>query len=114
MKKALRAFEDKAYGSEVAVLYYSGHGIEVNGDNFLIPVDAKLASDRDVKYETILLDDDVPPGDLDPTGNHDVTDATADKGCACSTAGHTPGAPRSLSLLAVGLALTARRRRSAR
>ena len=57
MSEALAAFEEKAAGAEVGLVYYSGHGIEVNGDNFLLPVDVRLASDRDVKYEAILLDD---------------------------------------------------------
>ncbi|MCQ4629096.1 SEL1-like repeat protein [Shinella sp. CPCC 100929] len=57
MSAALATFEQKVAGADIGLIYYSGHGIEVNGDNFLIPVDAKLASDRDVKYETILLDD---------------------------------------------------------
>lgn len=56
MKKALRAFEDKAYGSEVAVLYYSGHGIEMNGTNYLIPTDAVLKSDRDVEDEALAME----------------------------------------------------------
>ena len=56
MKKALRSFEDKAYGAEVAVLYYSGHGIEMNGTNYLIPTDAVLKSDRDVEDEALALD----------------------------------------------------------
>lgn len=57
MSAALASFEQKVSGADIGLIYYSGHGIEVNGDNFLIPVDAKLASDRDIKYETILLDD---------------------------------------------------------
>ncbi|MBX9456255.1 MAG: SEL1-like repeat protein [Rhizobium sp.] len=56
MKKALRAFEDKAFGAEVAVLYYSGHGIEMDGTNYLIPTDAVLKSDRDVEDEALALD----------------------------------------------------------
>lgn len=56
MKKALRSFEDKAYGAEVAVLYYSGHGIEMGGTNYLIPTDAVLKSDRDVEDETLALE----------------------------------------------------------
>jgi uncharacterized protein len=56
MRKALRSFEDKAEGSEVAVLYYSGHGMEMNGQNYLIPVDAVLGSDKDVEDETVALD----------------------------------------------------------
>jgi uncharacterized caspase-like protein len=38
------------------VIYYAGHGIEVSNTNYLIPVDAKLASDRDVTFETVPLD----------------------------------------------------------
>ncbi|HEV7248407.1 MAG TPA: caspase family protein [Shinella sp.] len=57
MSDALARFEAMVAGADIGLIYYSGHGIEVSGDNFLIPVDAKLASDRDVKYETILLDD---------------------------------------------------------
>jgi len=56
MRKALRSFEDKSEGSDVAVLYYSGHGIEMNGQNYLIPVDAVLGSDKDVEDETVPLD----------------------------------------------------------
>ena len=57
MSQVLAAFEEKAAGADIGLIYYSGHGIEVNGDNFLLPVDARLASDRDVKYEAIQLDD---------------------------------------------------------
>jgi TPR repeat protein len=56
MRKTLRNFEDKAEGSEVAVLYYSGHGMEMNGQNYLIPVDAVLGSDKDVEDEALPLD----------------------------------------------------------
>jgi TPR repeat protein len=57
MSAALADFEHKVTGAEIGLIYYSGHGIEVSGENFLIPVDARLASDRDVKYETIVVDD---------------------------------------------------------
>ncbi|WP_170976343.1 caspase family protein [Rhizobium sp. FKL33] len=55
MRKALRTFENKAEGAEVAVLYYSGHGMEMNGENYLIPTDAVLASDKDVEDEALSL-----------------------------------------------------------
>ncbi|MCO6186633.1 caspase family protein [Rhizobium sp. L1K21] len=55
MQKALRDFEDLADGAEVALVYYSGHGMEMNGRNYLIPVDATLKSDRDVADETLVL-----------------------------------------------------------
>jgi Caspase domain len=55
-KRALRDFTRAVASADVAVVYYSGHGIEVGGVNYLIPVDAKLASDFDVDDETISLD----------------------------------------------------------
>lgn len=57
MSEALGSFEAKVTGADIGLIYYSGHGIELDGTNFLIPVDAKLTSDREVKYETIVLDD---------------------------------------------------------
>ena len=54
--KALRSFADAAQGADIAVVYYSGHGLELNGQNYLLPVDAKLASDRDVEDEAVTLD----------------------------------------------------------
>ncbi len=56
MRRAIRDFADKAPGSDIAVICFAGHGIEVDGVNYLIPVDAALASDFDVKDETISLD----------------------------------------------------------
>ena len=53
--KVLRNFEDTAFGADIAVIYYSGHGMEMDGENYLIPVDASLASDRDVVDETVPL-----------------------------------------------------------
>lgn len=56
MLKAIRAFEGSIQNADIGVIYYAGHGIEVNGQNFLIPTDAKLASDKDVEDEAISLD----------------------------------------------------------
>ena len=53
---ALRAFATAALDSEVAVVYFAGHGIEVAGTNYLIPIDSKLAADVDVQDEAISLD----------------------------------------------------------
>jgi TPR repeat protein len=56
MVRALRDFEDAAIGAEVAIIYYSGHGMEMNGQNFLLPVDVALKTDKDVEDEAIPLD----------------------------------------------------------
>jgi uncharacterized caspase-like protein len=44
-RRALRDFADRARDADIAVVYYAGHGIEVDGTNSLIPVDARLRSD---------------------------------------------------------------------
>ena len=55
-KRAIREFLASASTADIAVVYYSGHGIEIGGVNYLIPIDAKLASDFDVDDEAIPLD----------------------------------------------------------
>ncbi|WP_414642335.1 caspase family protein [Bradyrhizobium sp.] len=55
-RRALREFADKAADADIAVIYYAGHGIEVDGSNYLIPVDAKLERDTDVYDEAFSLD----------------------------------------------------------
>ena len=55
LRLALREFSRTAAGADVAVLYYAGHGIEVAGQNYLIPVDAQLANASDVEFEAIGL-----------------------------------------------------------
>ncbi len=55
-KRAIRQFEDLAAEADITVVFYAGHGIEIRGVNYMIPVDAKLASDRDADDEAITLD----------------------------------------------------------
>ena len=55
-RRALRDFADKASAADIAVIYYAGHGIEVDGNNYLIPVDAKLERDNDVLDEALSLE----------------------------------------------------------
>ena len=49
MTEKLLEFGKKAEGADIAVFYYAGHGIAVNGTNYLLPVDADLKSEMDVK-----------------------------------------------------------------
>jgi hypothetical protein len=56
LRQAINDFADMAKDADIAVVYYSGHGIEVNGMNYLIPVDAVLTRDTDVPYETFSLE----------------------------------------------------------
>jgi uncharacterized caspase-like protein len=55
-RRALRDFADRARDADIAVVYYAGHGIEVDGSNYLIPVDARLERDTDVYDEAFSLD----------------------------------------------------------
>jgi uncharacterized caspase-like protein len=55
-RRALRDFADVARDADIAVVYYAGHGMEVEGSNYLIPVDARLERDTDVYDETLSLD----------------------------------------------------------
>lgn len=51
--QALREFATVADSADWAVIYYSGHGIEFGGVNYLVPVDAQLKVDRDIDFETV-------------------------------------------------------------
>ncbi|MBH5387227.1 caspase family protein [Bradyrhizobium diversitatis] len=49
MTEKLLDFGRKAQGSDIALFYYAGHGIAVSGTNYLLPVDADIKSEMDVK-----------------------------------------------------------------
>ena len=53
---ALRSFADEAETADWALVYYAGHGVEIGGINYLLPVDVKLATDRDVQFEDNPID----------------------------------------------------------
>src|SRR5215831_18880512 len=55
-RRAVRDFLVTAEGADIAVVYYAGHGIEIGGTNYLIPVDAKLSRTYDVDDEAVALD----------------------------------------------------------
>jgi uncharacterized caspase-like protein len=56
MRRALRDFSAKARDADYAIVYYAGHGIEVDGTNYLLPVDAVLEQDSDAYDEAVALD----------------------------------------------------------
>jgi tetratricopeptide (TPR) repeat protein len=57
MVKALRAFRSEADRADWALVYFAGHGIDIAGVNYLIPVDATLRDDRDVQTEAVAYDE---------------------------------------------------------
>src|SRR5437762_2299765 len=56
MRRAFRDFSTKARDADIAVIFYAGHGLEVDGVNYLVPVDAMLEHDTDAFDEAIPLD----------------------------------------------------------
>jgi len=55
LDKVLRQFGDRLEGAQVAVFYYAGHGIQVAGTNYLIPIDATLRKEKDLYFEVSEL-----------------------------------------------------------
>ena len=57
MTEALRVFTRESAGADVSLVFYAGHGLEMDGVNYLVPVDARLERDTDVRFEAVELDD---------------------------------------------------------
>ena len=53
MKRAIREFGAKIKNGGVGLFYYAGHGLQVKGTNYLVPVDAKVQSEEEVEYEAV-------------------------------------------------------------
>jgi hypothetical protein len=57
MERLLRRFSDAIEKADVAVAFYAGHGVQVNGRNYLVPIDARLEKENDLRFEAVPLDD---------------------------------------------------------
>lgn len=53
LEKGIRAFGKSLRGGAVGLFYYSGHGVQVKGANYLIPVAANITAESDVKYDLV-------------------------------------------------------------
>ena len=53
MEDTIRYFGKQLRNGGVGLFYFAGHGMQVNGRNYLIPIDAKIESENDVKYEAV-------------------------------------------------------------
>ncbi|RUX32388.1 peptidase C14 caspase catalytic subunit p20 [Mesorhizobium sp. M2A.F.Ca.ET.042.01.1.1] len=56
-EKEFRNYLAAADGADLAIVYYSGHGFQIGGENFLIPVDASLKAAADIEVQAVKLDD---------------------------------------------------------
>jgi len=57
MQVALGRFAQRLKGADAGLVYYSGHGLQINGQNFLVPVDLKLDDGAFTPFEMVRLDD---------------------------------------------------------
>ena len=98
MAKAVHDFSDRLPSAELALFFYSGHGMQMNGENYLIPVDAKIQNASDVRFNTINLTDiqrEMESGSrtniliLDACRNNPFADKLAQSGRAIATRGLT-------------------------
>ncbi|MEC9367599.1 MAG: caspase family protein, partial [Pseudomonadota bacterium] len=55
MRDVIRDFSRKIEGAEVALFYYAGHALQIDGKNQLAPVNARLSNEGDVDFETLPL-----------------------------------------------------------
>ncbi len=55
MKKEIQAFGEKLQKGGVGLFYFAGHGVQVNGHNYLIPVGASIEHEKQVEYEAVDL-----------------------------------------------------------
>ena len=56
MRRVFRDFAEKSRTADIAVVFYAGHGIEMDGTNYLLPVDSTLKRDLDVEDEAVSID----------------------------------------------------------
>ena len=95
MEQALRRFGDKLEGAQVALFYYAGHGLQFNGVNYLVPVDARLVKERDLNYEAVDLGKVLKEMDAERRVNLVFLDACRDNPLS-RTLARSLGAKRSL------------------
>ena len=55
LRRAVDDFAFKSETADLALIYFAGHGVEVQGQNFLIPVDADVKSNKDIQRQSISL-----------------------------------------------------------
>jgi len=53
MEEAIRDFGDSLRGGVVGLFFYAGHGVQIAGKNYLIPIGAKIKRETDVKYQAV-------------------------------------------------------------
>lgn len=56
LEAAVRRFGKRATGADAALFFYAGHALEFGGHNWLVPVQAEVHNERDLRFETVQID----------------------------------------------------------
>jgi uncharacterized caspase-like protein len=56
MDRTIRDFAEELAGADVGLFFYAGHGLQVSGQNYLVPTDAKLKTASAIDFEMVRLD----------------------------------------------------------
>jgi Caspase domain len=56
MEEGVEQFTRQLGRGGMGLFYFSGHGVQVNGQNYLIPVDARISRESDIKYQSVQVD----------------------------------------------------------
>jgi len=102
MRRTVRKFAGALQSTDVAVFYYAGHGLQVKGQNYLVPVDAKMRSTLDLEFEATNLQTVIDLMEREAKTNLVFLDACRDNPLA-RTLARSLGASRS-STVGQGLA----------
>ena len=70
MAKAVRDFADQMPGTDMVLFFYAGHGLQMNGENYLLPVDVQISTPADVRFNTINLSD--IRGEMEDSGHTSI------------------------------------------
>lgn len=97
MHSLISRFTEQAYDADLAVIFYAGHGMQVDGKNYLIPVDADLTSPAYLKTRTVQIDNFMAALPPDPAIGVIILDACRDNPLARTLAASLPKS-RSTSL----------------
>ena len=78
MDRTIRNFANKLAGSQLALFFYAGHGLQVGGQNYLVPIDAELNTAAALDFETVRLDLIQRTMERESTTNIFIVDACRD------------------------------------
>lgn len=97
MNRTLKEFSRKLAGTDVGLFFYSGHGLQVNGENYLVPIDAGLKQEADLDFEAVKVSTVLDQLLRDARIKIVMLDACRDNPLAETLARSMKGSTRSLS-----------------